>query len=191
MRRRPRASPALDEFQLLPSEEVDLQRVEARPGNLLVPVRKPHVLTHLSAALHSARDRDIVVMTVRLVGLDVPDDPAFNPRATDDEKLLLSAVVALAERHGRAIRLLIAPGVDVSETVAETALRLQIGGDSRRRIGDAARTGTVAAARQGVGARVGSRSRSAFGSSSTIRAAPPPPTSSARTPRRWTPAISI
>ena len=118
-------SPALDEFQLLPSEEVDLQHVEARPGNLLVPVRKPHVLTHLTAALHSARDRDVVVMTARLVGLDVPDDPAFNPRATDDEKLLLSAVVALAERHGRAIRLLIAPGVDVSDTVAETALRLQ------------------------------------------------------------------
>ena len=45
---------ALDEFQLLPSDEVDLQQVEARPGNLLVPVRKPHVLTHLIAALRAA-----------------------------------------------------------------------------------------------------------------------------------------
>jgi magnesium transporter len=115
----------LDEFQLLPSHEVDLQQVEARPGNLLVPVRKPHVLTHLEAALHSARDRDVVVMTVRIIGVDVPDDPSINPRATDDEKRLLSAVVALAERHGRAIRLLIAPGVNVFDAVAETALRLQ------------------------------------------------------------------
>ena len=32
----------LDEFQLLPSDDVDLRHVEVRPGNLLVPVRKPH-----------------------------------------------------------------------------------------------------------------------------------------------------
>src|SRR6185436_15529580 len=119
------SEPSLDEFQLFPSNEVDLQHVNVRPGNLLVPVRKPHVLAHLTAALHSARDRDVVVMTARLVGVDVPDDPSINPRATDDEKRLLSAVVALAERHGRAVRLLIAPGVDVSDTVAATALRLQ------------------------------------------------------------------
>jgi magnesium transporter len=118
-------APTLDEFQLLPSHEVDLQHVEARPGNLLVPVRRPHVLTHLEAALHSARERDLVVMTVRIVGIDVPDDPSVKPRATDDERRLLSAVVALAERQGRAIRLLIAPGVNVFDTVAETALRLQ------------------------------------------------------------------
>ena len=69
------ASPSLDEFQLFPSEDVDLQHVAARPGNLLVPVRKPHVLAHLTAALLSARDRDVVVMTARIVGVDVPDDP--------------------------------------------------------------------------------------------------------------------
>ena len=118
-------TPTLDEFQLLPSHEVDLQQVEARPGNLLVPVRRPQVLTHLAAALHSARDRDLVVMTVRIVGIDVPDDPSLKPRATAEERRLLSAVVALAERQGRAIRLLIAPGVNVFDTVAETALRLQ------------------------------------------------------------------
>jgi magnesium transporter len=118
-------SPSLDEFQLFPSDDVDLQHVKAGPGNLLVPVRKPHVLTHLIAALHAARDRDVVVMTVRLVGVDVPDDLAINPRATDDERVLLSAVVALAERHHRAIRLLIAPGVNVADAVAETALRLR------------------------------------------------------------------
>jgi hypothetical protein len=37
-------------------------------------------------------------MTVRLIGVDVPDDLSSTPHATDDERRLLSAVVALAER---------------------------------------------------------------------------------------------
>ncbi len=59
---------ALDEFQLLPSDDVDLRRAEARPGNFLVPVRRPHVLTHLVSAIRAAGDRDVVAMTVRVVG---------------------------------------------------------------------------------------------------------------------------
>src|SRR6185369_6383981 len=82
---------ALDEFQLMPSDEVDLRQVEVQPGNLLVPVRRPHVLTHLVGALRTAGDRDVVAMTVRVVGVDVPDDTAQDPRATDQERRLLSA----------------------------------------------------------------------------------------------------
>ena len=117
--------PALDEFQLLPSDDVDLLHVDARPGNLLVPVRKPHAMTHLAAALRAAGDRDVVVMTARLVGVDVPDDPSVTPRATDDERHLLSAVMAEAERHGRTVRLLIAPAANVFDAIIETAVRLQ------------------------------------------------------------------
>jgi magnesium transporter len=119
------ASGALDEFQLLPAGHEDLTHVEARPGNVLVPVRKPGVLAHLIAALRVAGDRDVVAMTVRLVGVDVPDDPSSMPRTTDDERRLLSAVVALAEREARPVRLLIVPGVNVFDAVVETALRLE------------------------------------------------------------------
>ena len=120
-----RGSSDLDDFQLLPSGDADLAHVEARPGNLLVTVRRPHTLTHLTAALRAAGDRDVVVMTVRLVGVDVPDDPAVNPRTTDDERRLLSAVVALAEREARPVRLLIVPGVNVFDAIIETARQLQ------------------------------------------------------------------
>jgi magnesium transporter len=115
----------LDEFQLLPAEDVNLRQVHARPGNLLVPVRRPHALTHLLAALRESGDRDVVAMTVRLVGLDVPDDPAVDPRATDDERRLLTEVVALAERERRPVSLLIVPGVNVFDSVIETAVRLR------------------------------------------------------------------
>jgi magnesium transporter len=115
----------LDEFQLLPSDDVDLRRVDVRPGNLLVPVRRPHVLTHLVSALRTAGNRDVVAMTVRLVGVDVPDDPQQDPRATVDERYLFSAVTAAAEREGHSVQLMIVPGVNVFDSVIETALRLE------------------------------------------------------------------
>jgi magnesium transporter len=129
------ARAALDEFQLLPSGDADLTHVDARPGNVLVPVRKPGALTHLTAALRVAGDRDVVAMTVRLVGVDVPDDPSAAPRTTDDESRLLSAVVALAEREARPVRLLIVPGVNVFDAVVETALRL---GSAEVHVGESA-----------------------------------------------------
>jgi len=119
------ASAALDPFQLLPSDDVDLSQVEASPGNILVPVRKPHLLTHLTAALRAPGSRDVVALVVRLVGVDVPDDPSASPRVTDDERRLLSAVIAAAEREGRAVRLMVVPGVNVFDTVIDTALKLQ------------------------------------------------------------------
>src|SRR5262249_8631847 len=119
------AADALDPFQLLPSDDADLTQVAARPGNFLVPVRKPHSLAHLTAALRAAGERDVVALAVRLVGLDVPDDPGTRPHVTDDERRLLSGVIASAEREGRAVRLMIVPGVNVFDSVVDTALKLQ------------------------------------------------------------------
>jgi magnesium transporter len=119
------AAAAADPFQLLRSDDVDLRQVQARPGNFLVPVRKPHTLTHLAAAFRAAGSRDVVAVTVRLVGVDVPDDPAVDPHITDDERHLLSAVTAAAERQGRAVRLMIVPGVNVFDSLVDTALRLR------------------------------------------------------------------
>jgi magnesium transporter len=116
--------PPWDELQLLRSDEVELRQVQARPGNLLVPVRKPHAMMHLRAALAGAGDRDIVVMTARLIGIDVPDEHAIDTRITDDERRLFAEVTKLAEREGRAVRLLIAPGVNVFDAVVESAIRL-------------------------------------------------------------------
>ena len=115
----------LDDFELLLSADVGLDNVEARPGNLLVAVRRPHFLAHLTAALQAAGDRDVVVMTVRLVGLDVSDDPSRHAEATPSERRLFTAVVAVAERYGRAVRLLIVPASNVFDAVAETVVRLQ------------------------------------------------------------------
>src|SRR5207253_11408505 len=49
----------------------------------------------------------------------------LRPRATEEERRLLSAVTAEAEREGRAVRLMIVPGVNVFDSVIETAVRLE------------------------------------------------------------------
>jgi magnesium transporter len=116
---------AIDEFHLLHASDAGLTSVEARPGNLLVAVRRPHFLAHLMAALQAAGDRDVVAMTVRLVGPDVSGDPDNRPNFTEDERRLFTAVVGMAERYGRPVRLLIVPASNVFDAVAQTVVRLR------------------------------------------------------------------
>jgi magnesium transporter len=114
-----------DGVEPLPSFAVGAEQISVRPGGALVPLRKPGALAPLAAALRTTGSRDIVVMTVRLTGVDVSEERSHAPDATSDERRLLSAASMLAERHGRAIRLLIVPAKNVFEAVADTAARLQ------------------------------------------------------------------
>jgi hypothetical protein len=113
-------------FDLFPAAELSLDHIEARPGNVLVPVRNPHALDHVVAALQGAGDRDVVVMTVRLLGIDdVGVDPVSESTPTPYERRLLSDVVAIAERRSRPVRLLIVPARNVVDAIVATVLRLR------------------------------------------------------------------
>ena len=114
-------------LDLLPAAELSLDHIDARVGNVLVPVRNPRSLDAPAfAALQAAGDRDVVVMTVRLVGVDVAEDArAPTPRRPPAEQRLLSDVVALAERQGRPVRLLIVPAHNVFDAIVSTILRLR------------------------------------------------------------------
>ncbi len=117
---------AADAFDLLPATEISLDQIQVRPGNVLVPVRNPHALDHVAAALRAAGDRDVVVMTVRLVDTDCPGTtPPAKARRRGYERQLLSEVVAVAERLGRPVRLLIVPARNVVEAIVTTVLRLR------------------------------------------------------------------
>jgi magnesium transporter len=119
------SSGSIERFEFLSAPSVGLDQVQVRPGGILVAVRRPHFLAHLRTALRSAGDRDIVVMTVRLMGVDVPEEQASEPQATEAEQRLLAEVVAVSERSGRAVRLLVVPAASVPEAVVETVLRLR------------------------------------------------------------------
>jgi hypothetical protein len=92
--------------------------------NVLVLVRKPHFMAHLTAALQAAGDREIVVATFRLLGIDVSDELA-TAGPTDDELRVLGEAAALAERYGRAVRLLIVPSTNIFDAIVATVLRLR------------------------------------------------------------------
>ena len=67
-------------FDLLLAAELSPDQIEARPGNVLVPVRNPHLLAHVAAALQTPGDRDVVVMTARLLDVDVSEETPARPR---------------------------------------------------------------------------------------------------------------
>jgi magnesium transporter len=118
-------APEGDSFELLTSSDVSLGQVQVRPGNVLVMVRNRRALAHVVAAFSAAGDRDVVVMTARLLGVDVEDEPGGKTEPTGSERELLSDVVALAERHNRQVRLLIVPAHNVFDAAVATILRLQ------------------------------------------------------------------
>jgi magnesium transporter len=114
-----------DTFDLLVAAELSLDQIDARPGNVLVPVRNPHALAHVVAALQAAGDRDVVVMTARLVDVDVSEEAAGQSTPTPHERRLLADVVAVAERIGRPVRLLIVPAHNVVDAIVGTVVRLR------------------------------------------------------------------
>ncbi len=128
-RRRAAEDHTLDQFQLLPSPDVGLTEIAARPGNVLIPVRDPNSLLHLRWALtHTDTGRrDLIVMTVRLLrGPDTGFRDFDSARMFRQyEQALFTRVVAVAEREGRPVKLLVVPSNNVPDAIAQTAVRLK------------------------------------------------------------------
>lgn len=122
------ADASLDRFQLQHSEAVSESVVGTRPGNILVAVRDYNTLEHLEYILKhtDTEDQDIVVMTIRTVGgaaggeQDLRDVNLF----TEYEQRLFTKVVALAEKHGKPVNLLVVPAANIYDAVVQTALRI-------------------------------------------------------------------
>jgi hypothetical protein len=115
----------LDRFQLQHSEAVDQETVGSKPGNLLVCVRDYNTLDHLECALERTHtgERDIVVLTVRMIGPaggGREEEPVF----TDYEQRLFTRVVALAEKHGKSVDLVVVRSDNIYDAVTQTAVRL-------------------------------------------------------------------
>ncbi len=134
------ADGGLDQFQLMPAGDLALGEVNARPGNVLVPVRDYNTLAHLSWALThvDTEKHDVVAMTVRL--LHGPDqgyrELQQSDLFSDYEQLLFTRVVAVAERQGRPVKLLVVPAANVFDAIAQTAVRLS---SSQIVLGDSAK----------------------------------------------------
>ena len=124
--RRRKHQESVDHFQLAYQESVSGTGSAVRPGSILVGVRPDDTLEHLQHVLThtNTAERDIVAVTVRVAqrGEYLDDDSRLFGGA---EQRLFSKVVALAERAGKTVSLLVTPAVDDKEGLLMTAQRLQ------------------------------------------------------------------
>jgi magnesium transporter len=113
-------------FDVLYDHKVSPAQLGTRPGCILAPVRNPHALDHVAAAIKAAGDRDVVVMTIRVI------DPESDAASSEDEggpsaqeRRVFEAAATLAERLGHPIRPIIVVARQVVDAIATTMLQLQ------------------------------------------------------------------
>ncbi len=102
-----------------------------RPGNVLVTVRDPNRLYYLQDVLShvDTNAQDVVVMSARLSPRrhSLTGSTCYEAKDVFDvyEQELFSKVVALAEKLGKPVKLLVVPGTNVFDAAMMTAQRLE------------------------------------------------------------------
>jgi amino acid transporter len=120
----------LDQFRVYGNQELGSGALGVRPGNILVAVRDPRNLYYLQYVLRGTdtNRQDVVVMTARLYHRE----HTFSGSAVVDasqvfdhyEQELFTGAVAVAEKEGKPVHLLVIPATDVFEAIIVTAERL-------------------------------------------------------------------
>ncbi len=120
----------LEQFNIADDRELNAEAMDVRPGNILVAVRDPRNLYYLRNVLAKTdtSKTDVVVMTSRVYhrehsfsgSEEVDTSEVFRKY----EQELFSSVVAVAEKEGKHVSLVVVPTNDVFESIVSTAQRL-------------------------------------------------------------------
>ena len=118
-----------EHFRLAESDDVSDKELQVRPGNVIVSVRNPDSLDHLRKVLEKTdiRKVDIVALSIHRVTGAGSGEHAIEAEQmfSSAETVLFSRVVALAEKAGKPVELLVVAGIDPWEAMVQTAQKLQ------------------------------------------------------------------
>ena len=118
-----------EKFRLDTREDLSIEAVHVRPGNVLVAVRNPNRLDHLRKILEKTDTRkiDIVVLSVRNVTQAGSGEHALTVDQifSNDETEVFTKVVNLAEKAGKHVELMVVPGTDPFAAIIQTAQLIQ------------------------------------------------------------------
>jgi amino acid transporter len=119
----------LDQFHLVPGEELTPKAVGVRKDNILVMVRDYNTLYHLNAALrrvNTAR-QDIAVLHIRVLQRAASGSSDLVPEQlfSATEQLLFTKALCIAEHEGKSIHLSVAAASEIWEGILRSAQSLQ------------------------------------------------------------------
>src|SRR5579872_4122984 len=121
---------ALDKFRVYGNQELGSGALGVRSGNILVTVRDPRNLYYLrdTLAQTDTEKQDVVVMTARVYHREHTFSGSTVMEATEVfdqyEQELFTSVVAVAEKEGKPVSLLVVPATNVFQAIVVTAQRL-------------------------------------------------------------------
>jgi amino acid transporter len=128
-RSRQGAHQELDQFHLVPGEDLTPKAVGVRKGNVLVLVRDYHTLYQLAAVLqrlNTAR-QDVVVLHIRILQRAASGESELIPEQlfSSTEQFLFTRALSLAEKEGKSIHLAVASAAEIWEGILRSARSLQ------------------------------------------------------------------
>jgi amino acid transporter len=118
-----------DHFQLEHQDTVDRESVAVRPGGVMVSMHdaaNPLALKWTLARTNTD-ERDVVVISVRLMGVGGPEYlNAEEQSFSEHEQMLFTKAVSVAESFGKKVSLLVVPAAEVFPALAQTASSIEV-----------------------------------------------------------------
>jgi amino acid transporter len=118
-----------DYFQLEHQETVSRESAALRPGGIMVTMRDPAnpVALKWTLARTDTDDRDVVVISVRLMGVGGPEFLSAEQQSfSEHEQMVFTKAVSVAESFGKKVSLLVVPAGDVFAALVQTANSLEV-----------------------------------------------------------------